>query len=119
MTETKPGDVHCEPPAEVLGSAKLKIKVVPGASSSGIAGWLGDDLKVRVSAPPEKGKANAAVEAVLCEALDLPGRAVRIISGETSQRKVVEIHGLSSAEILRRLAPGVGRGRGAGEGASG
>lgn len=100
-------------------SIRLKIKVVPGASSSGIAGWLGDELKVRVSAPPEKGRANAAVEAVLRQALDLPDGAVRIVSGGSSQRKVVEIEGLSHAEILQRLAPGLDRGPGAGHGSIG
>jgi uncharacterized protein (TIGR00251 family) len=87
---------------------RLKIKVLPGASSSGIAGWLGDTLKVRVSAPPEKGKANAAVEALLAKALDLPDGAVRIASGQSSPRKVVEIDGLSHAEILERLSTGGG-----------
>jgi len=84
----------------------LRIKVVPGASSSGIAGWLGDTLKVRVAAPPEKGKANAAVETLICQALDLPDGVVRIVSGRSSPRKVVEIDGLSNSEVLRRLSAG-------------
>ena len=87
-------------------ASRLRVKVVPGASSSGIAGWLGDALKVRVSAPPEKGRANAAVEALLCKALDLPDGAVRIVSGKGSQQKVVEISGLSRSEILQRLSTG-------------
>ena len=41
---------------------RLTVKVVPGASSSAIAGWLGDSLRMRLSAAPERGKANAAVE---------------------------------------------------------
>ena len=83
---------------------KIKIKVVPGASGSGISGWLGEYLKVRVSQPPEKGKANAAVEAVVCNALNLPAGSAKIVSGLSSQRKTMEIHGLSSAEIHQRLA---------------
>jgi uncharacterized protein (TIGR00251 family) len=83
---------------------RLPIKVVAGSSRSGIAGWLGDTLRIRVSAPAERGKANAAVEALLSEALDLPGGGARIISGRASPRKVVEIIGLSEAEIRRRLS---------------
>ena len=82
----------------------IKIKVVPGASGSGVSGWLGEYLKVRVSQPPEKGKANAAVEAFVCNALNLPAGSAKIVSGLSSQRKTMEIHGLSSAEIHQRLA---------------
>jgi uncharacterized protein YggU (UPF0235/DUF167 family) len=55
-------------------------------------------------APPERGKANMAVEEVLAEALGLPRERVRIIAGTASTRKVVEIDGLEEAEIHRRLA---------------
>ena len=85
-------------------SVKLPIKVVAGSSRTGIAGWLGDTLRVRVSAPAERGKANAAVEALLSEALGLPGGGARIVSGSTSPRKLVEIIGLTEAEVRRRLA---------------
>ena len=85
-------------------SFKLAIKVVPGSSRSGIVGWLGDTLKVRVTAPPERGKANAAVEALLRSALGLSGDATRIVSGGSSPRKVVEIVGLSEQEARRRLS---------------
>ena len=82
---------------------KLPIKVVAGSSRSCIAGWLGDTLRVRVSAPPERGKANAAVEALLSEALGLSVSEVKIVSGTSSPRKVVRILGLSEAEIRRKL----------------
>jgi uncharacterized protein len=84
-------------------SFKLSIKVVPGSSRSGIAGWLGDTLKVRVTAAPERGKANLAVETLLSEALGLSAGATRIISGGSSPRKVVEVVGLSEREIRRKL----------------
>ena len=53
-------------------SVKLPIKVIPGSSRNCIAGWLGDTLRVRVTASPERGKANAAVESLLSETLGLP-----------------------------------------------
>ncbi|HSC76881.1 MAG TPA: DUF167 domain-containing protein [Pseudomonadales bacterium] len=84
-------------------ATKIKIKVVPGASSSGISGWLGECLKVRVSQPPEKGKANAAVEAIICDALHLPNGSAKIVSGTSSQQKIIEIYGLSKEEIYQRI----------------
>lgn len=86
----------------------LKIKVVPGASRSGVSGWLGDALKIRVAAPPEKGKANQAVEAVLCKALKLASRDVRIVRGKTSPNKICEVYGLSPSEIQQRLDAAIG-----------
>jgi uncharacterized protein (TIGR00251 family) len=85
-------------------SIRLAIKVVPGSSRSGISGWLGDTLKIRVTAVAERGKANAAVAAVLADALSLPGDSVRIVSGHTAQRKTVEIDGLSEEDVRARLA---------------
>jgi hypothetical protein len=82
---------------------QLKLKVVPGASRSEISGWLGDTLKLRVAAPPEKGKANKAVEALLCEALGHSAGAVRIVSGHGSPRKTAEIEGLSTEDVRRCL----------------
>ena len=82
---------------------KLSIKVVPGASRDGIAGWLGDALKVRVTAPAEKGRANAAVERIVAAALGVPTESVSICQGKTSARKVMEITGLDEADVLRRL----------------
>ena len=86
---------------------KLAVKLIPGASEERIVGWLGDELKIRVSAPPEVGRANRAVEKLLADQLHLPANAVRIITGSRSEHKIVEISGLSSAELkpLLPLAP--------------
>lgn len=82
----------------------LRIKVVPGSSRDCVAGWLGDTLKVRVSAPAERGKANAAAEKTVAEALGVPKECARIVRGTTSARKLVEISGLSQSEIYDRLS---------------
>ena len=87
---------------------KLAIKVVPGSSRDCIAGWLGDELKVRVTAPPERGNANAAVERLLASALGISRGSARVVSGMSSSRKVVEIADLSSAEVVQRLGRGIG-----------
>jgi uncharacterized protein (TIGR00251 family) len=83
---------------------RLSLKVVPGSSRDSVAGWLEDILKVRVRAPPERGKANAAVEKLVADALEIAPNAVRIISGMTTARKTAEISGLSLAEIHERLS---------------
>ncbi len=85
---------------------KLALKVVPGASRDEISGWLGDSLKVRVRAPAESGKANAAVIAVLAASLGVRKGAIKIIAGGASPRKIIEIDGLTEAQIRKKLAPG-------------
>lgn len=83
---------------------RLRIKVVPGSSRDCIAGWLDETLKVRVRAPAERGKANAAAERILAEAFGVPRECARVVGGRTSARKVVEIAGLSEPDFRRRLA---------------
>ncbi len=90
--------------ADSLGSpARLKVKVVPGSSQSEVSGWLGDMLKVRVTAQPEKGKANSALVALIAKSLGLSKKSISVTSGKTSQQKVIEIHGLSIAQVKRKL----------------
>ena len=88
-------------------TVKLPVKVVPASSRNCIAGWLGEALKVRVTAPAEAGKANAAVEATIAEALGVQRKYARVIAGRSSPRKVLEITGLSESEVQRRLSNGV------------
>lgn len=92
--------------ASTLSSVRIRlpIKVIAGSSWNGIAGWLGDTLRVRVTAPAERGRANAAVEALLKDVLDLTGSDAKIVLGGSSPRKVVEIIGLSESEVRRRLS---------------
>ncbi len=84
--------------------ALLKVKVVPGSSRTRIDGWLGDSLKIRVTAQPEKGRANAAAGAVLAEALAIPKSEISLSSGSSSARKVFKINELSYKEINARLS---------------
>lgn len=88
---------------ETKNTARLRLKVVPGARRAGVVGWLGSALKIRVTAPPEKGRANVAVVELLAAELGLSPAAVRIVSGGASPNKVVEITGRSEADVLRRL----------------
>ena len=70
----------------------LRIKVIPRSSKNEVSGALSDGtLKVHVTAPPEKGKANEQVCAVLAAHYKVPVRAVQIVTGQTSARKLVTI----------------------------
>ena len=83
--------------------ALLNVKVVPGASRDRVAGRYGDGVKVQVSAPPEGGRANRAVEQVLAAALGVKAQQVRVVKGHTRPRKVVEIDGVGQAELVAIL----------------
>ena len=72
---------------------RLHLKVIPKSSKDRVVGWVGDRLKVQVTAPPERGKANAAVVDVLAGALGIPRSRVRIVAGETAPLKTVDIDG--------------------------
>ena len=87
----------------VEGGVALPVKAVPGASRSRVVGVLGDCLKVAVSAPPEKGKANAAIAEILAESLGVGRRNVALLSGPSNPRKEFLVIGLTVEEIRARL----------------
>jgi hypothetical protein len=83
---------------------RLSLKVVPGSSRDEIVGWLGDSLKVKVKAPPEKGRANEAVVALLAEHLGIDALSIAVVSGHGSPAKVVEVDGMD-VEAIRVAFP--------------
>jgi len=66
-------------------------------------GKHGEGWKVRVTAAPEDGKANAAVLRLLAERLELPSTSVMLVSGASSRDKIVALSGIDAAEAERRL----------------
>lgn len=82
----------------------IRVRVSPGAKRDEIAGWRGDVLRMRVRAPPEKGRANEAVCALIASTLGLPARAVSVERGHAARDKVLRVDGVSDVEIERRLA---------------
>ena len=86
-----------------MNQVRLSVIVIPSSSRDRIVGWHGNALKVKVQAPPEKGKANRAVIAHLAEWLGLPKHAVCPKSGQSSGNKIVVIHGFTAAEINQRI----------------
>ena len=84
-------------------STRLRLRVSPGARSNAIVGKHGEGWKVRVTAAPADGKANAAVLRLLAERLELPSTSVMLVSGPSSRDKIVALSGIDAAEAERRL----------------
>jgi uncharacterized protein len=84
--------------------ARIAVTVSPGAKRTELVGRHGDGWRARVAAPPEGGRANAALAVLLADALGVPRDQVEVVAGHTSRRKLVEIEGLDPREIAQRLA---------------
>lgn len=84
-------------------STRLRLRVSPGASRAEFVGRHGDAWKVRVTAPPEHGRANEAVLRLVADTLCVPRDAVAIVSGHGARDKIVELTGVGPALVERRL----------------
>ena len=88
---------------KVSAGTVIAVKAVPGSSRDRISGILGDCLKIATSAPPEKGKANAAIARVLAKALSVAPRTVSIVAGLSRLRKDYLIEALSPDQVRDAL----------------
>jgi uncharacterized protein (TIGR00251 family) len=79
--------------------ACLSLKVVPRSSRDEVVGWLGNALKVKVKAPPEKERANEAVVALFADRLGIDPSSIAVVSGRGSPAKVVAIDGMDDVAI--------------------
>jgi len=82
----------------------ISVRVQPDARKSELLGFSDGVWQVKVSAPPVKGKANAALIALLSDVLGVGKSQLSIIKGHTSRNKVIAVHGLSEVEITKRLS---------------
>ena len=84
----------------------MALKVVPGSRRDEIVGRYaspqGPRLKVKVSAPPEDGRANAAVCALLAKALGVPTKGISIVHGHAHAEKVARVRGATPGAINAR-----------------
>jgi len=87
-----------------MNTVLLKVRVIPRAAKSGLAGMRGDAWLVRLHAPPVDGAANDELIAILSQALGVPERAVSIASGVRSRQKSVRVSGIDAATAAARLA---------------
>lgn len=78
---------------------QLTVKVVPGSSRTEIAGIYDDMLKIKIAAPPEKGKANKALLEFLAKQLGMRKNALHITSGQTSVIKQVWLEGATEKDV--------------------
>ena len=82
---------------------QFKVKVVPASSRTALVGVLDGMLKLRVTAAPEKGKANHSVINFLAKKLGVGKQAVTITSGAGSAVKQIHIKGICADDVLERL----------------
>ncbi len=85
--------------------AGISIRVYPGAARNEVIGFSDGVLRVRVSAPPVKGKANRELLAFLSQLLDVSKDSISIIKGHTSRNKIITINDLSQEAALKLLLP--------------
>ncbi len=88
---------------EIDGAVVFTAKVVPGSSRTCLCGLLDGMVKVKVSAAPEKGKANHCLIAFLAKELGVKKNAVTIVSGVGNPVKQVRIAGITSEVLSRKL----------------
>ena len=91
---------------DVLGvpeACRLSVRVTPNARRDEIAGWVGDDLKVKVRAPALEGRANEALCEFVARELGLPRGAVALARGAKSRSKLLEVRGLAAQALRDRL----------------
>lgn len=89
--------------AAIPGGVRLRLRIQSRASRTEVAGTHGDAIRVRLTAPPVDGAANEALVRFLAERLGVSRAAVRVVSGETSRSKVVEVDGLDPGAARARL----------------
>jgi len=84
-------------------SILLAVKVQPRANKTEIGGTLGDELKIKVTAPPVDAAANEALVEFLAETLDCSRNRVELVRGQRSRHKVIRLHGFAADEVLTKL----------------
>jgi uncharacterized protein (TIGR00251 family) len=96
------------PPAtflrETSGGTLLSVKLQPRASRNEIGEPLGDELKIKVTAPPVDAAANQALIELLADKLDCPRSKVELIRGQTSRHKTLMLHGFKPETVAEKLS---------------
>jgi uncharacterized protein (TIGR00251 family) len=96
---TAPAYLH-----EKGGRILLSLKVQPRASRNEICEALGNELKIKVTAPPVDSAANGAVIEFLAEILGCPRSAIHLVRGLTSRHKTIALSGLTISQVADRLS---------------
>lgn len=96
------GSEPVEPLREEHGRLLVPLRVTPRAASDELS-FDGTGLRVRVTAPPVKGAANAAIIALLARRLHVPKSSITLVRGASAREKLVAIEGIAAAELRARL----------------
>ncbi len=88
---------------EIDGGVVFAVKAVPGSSRTAVCGLLDEMVKIKVSAAPEKGKANKCLLDFLSKRLGVKKNAVKIVSGNSNPIKGVQVLGISAEQLLNKL----------------
>lgn len=89
---------------DITGGVRLEVSVQPRSSRNQVVGEQNEALKIKLTAPPVEGEANAALIDFLANYLKLPRKDIKIIKGETSRHKLVEIMGITREELILKLS---------------
>jgi uncharacterized protein len=81
----------------------LSVKLQPRASANEIGEALGNELRIKVTAPPVDAAANEALVKLLAQHLDCPRNRVELVRGHTSRHKIVKLYGLSPEDVVQKL----------------
>ncbi len=82
----------------------LTVKLQPRASKNEIGAALGDELRIKVTAPPVDAAANQALIELLADTLNCSRGQVKLVRGQTSRHKTIRLHGLSIEAVVKALA---------------
>lgn len=89
--------------AQVDGGVTFAARVIPRSRQNEIAGVQGDALKVKLTAPPVEGAANAALIHFLADRLGVRRSAVSIIAGQRNRNKTVRVEGVTKEQVEQML----------------
>jgi uncharacterized protein (TIGR00251 family) len=81
----------------------LSVKLQPRASANEIGEALGNELRIKVTAPPVDAAANEALIKLLAHQLNCPRNRVELVRGHTSRHKTIRLHGLAAEDVLKSL----------------
>jgi uncharacterized protein (TIGR00251 family) len=82
----------------------LSVRLQPRAAVDQVGPALGQELKVRVTAPPADNEANQALVRLLAARFGCARNRVELLRGRTSRHKVIKLHGFTADEVVRRLS---------------
>lgn len=91
------------------GGVRIRVRVQPRSSRSGVSGEREGRLCIRLTAPPVDGEANEALVAFIAKSLGVSKRSVMIVGGDRSREKTVAVSGVNTQSVRERLLPGVSR----------